>query len=433
MKKTILIIDDEEEMCLSLSEIVTSRGYHVLYTTKSNEVPELLLKHTIDMIISDVRMPDLGGIGLLKTIRDRHSNIPIIMISGYASTTDVVTAMKYGALNFYEKPLDISSLLEEIDEYLKVPDTTSADMYFTSNSKTMQDIFHIISTAAPTEAPVIITGESGTGKEKVASAIHYMSKRADNSYVKLNCAAIPDNLLESELFGYKKGAFTDAKNDKTGKFELADKGSIFFDEIGDMSLNTQAKLLRVLQEKEFEMLGGNRLIKADVRIVTATNKDLQKLIQEGKFREDLYYRLSVINIYLPPLRERMEDIDLLSNYFLKEYNSVYNKNILSISRDVLDIFHNHTWPGNIRELKNVMERSVIFCNSTTIQRENLPFQYREKNSMIHNAPDIIYENLSKQMILEALEKSGGIKQKAAEMLNIHRKTLYNRMKKYGIE
>lgn len=227
MKKTILIIDDEEEMCLSLSEIVTSRGYHVLYTTKSNEVPELLLKHTIDMIISDVRMPDLGGIGLLKTIRDRHSNIPIIMISGYASTTDVVTAMKYGALNFYEKPLDISSLLEEIDEYLKVPDTTSADMYFTSNSKTMQDIFHIISTAAPTEAPVIITGESGTGKEKVASAIHYMSKRADNSYVKLNCAAIPDNLLESELFGYKKELLQMQKMIKQGNLNWLIRGVYF--------------------------------------------------------------------------------------------------------------------------------------------------------------------------------------------------------------
>jgi len=433
MQKTIFIIDDEEEMCLSLSEIIASRGYKTLYTTVSTSVLEILSEQPIDLIISDVRMPDLGGMELLKTIAERHSNIPLIMISGYASTEDVVSAIKYGALNFIEKPLDISLLLDEIDGCLKTKKPLSENMYFTSRSKNMQDIFEIIRIAAPTEAPVIISGESGTGKEKAARAIHSMSKRSHNPYITLNCAAIPDSLLESELFGYKKGAFTDAKIDKKGKFELSDKGSIFFDEIGDMSMNIQAKLLRILQEKEFEMLGSNKLIKVDVRIITATNKNLRQLIDEGKFRKDLYYRLSVININLPALRERMEDIELLSNYFLDEYNLVYNKTIGSISDEVMDLFQNHSWPGNIRELKNVIERAVIFCNSKCIQKENLPFQYRNREIFQSNGPELLYENLSRKTIIQTLEKCGGVKQKAAEILHIHRKTLYNRMKKYGIE
>ena len=442
MAWTLLIIDDEEEMCLSLCEIFIAEGFLVETTSDPAEVISILQSRSISLILMDVRMPGIGGISLLRMIRDRWSSMPIIMISGYASTENVVRSMKYGALNFYEKPLSIPALVDEIREYLGKHAGISRELRslaLTSDSPTVQEIYRVVETAAPTTAPIIITGESGTGKERIATAIHELSDRRNKPLVKINCAAIPDTLLESELFGYEAGAFTDARRSRQGKFELADGGSIFFDEIGDMSLKTQAKLLRVLQEKEFERLGGNRLIHTDVRVITATNKEIRKLIDRGDFREDLYYRISVINIHLPPLRERMEDLMRLARFFLDFYNEQYNKHVREYSPETRAVFLSHDWPGNIRELKNAVERAVIFCEGDVIEINDLSTQYKKMEQPAAGKPSEegssltkIYDSLSRQEILDALKKTDGSRGKAAEILNIHRKTLYNRMKKYGI-
>lgn len=439
MLKKILIVDDELEMCLSLSEILEANGYKVLYTTHSTEAINLLKQEEFSLILMDIRMPELGGIDLLKDVCDQFPDLHKIMISGFASVDNIVTSMKYGALNFYEKPIDIPSLLEELNTLKKQVTNNSikSSIFMESNNPKMREIFQIVHTAAPTNAPVIIRGESGTGKEFIASCIHQLSPRRDKPIIKMNCAAIPDSLLESELFGYVAGAFTDAKESRKGKFEQANGGSFFFDEIGDMKMSTQAKLLRVLQEQEFEQLGGDKSIKTDIRFICATNKDFDELIQNGEFREDLYYRFSVININLPPLRERREDISLLVNYYINHYNKEHNKNISGLDSEVEALFLNHDWPGNIRELKNVLERASIFCPDKLISMKYLPKQYQTRTTITneilstHNLKKVT-DNLSKQVISEALESVGGSRQKAAELLNIHRKTLYNRMKKYGL-
>jgi len=432
----ILIVDDEIEMCLSLSELLKSNGFKAIYSSNPFDVQKILKNDIIDLIIMDIKMPGIDGINLMKNIKREGHSIPVIIISGYASVNNIVQAMKYGALNFYEKPVNIKSLLQEIKHLFKVKERINEDFceynILTQNKK-MLEIKNNIKKAAPTDASVFILGESGTGKELIANAIHYSSKRKDKPFIKINCAAIPDNLLESELFGYEQGAFTDARKDREGKFELANGGTIFFDEIGDMSISTQAKLLRVIQEKEFEKLGGNKNIKLDVRIIAATNKNIEDLISINNFREDLYYRLSIINIEVPPLRERKDDVLLLIKYFIEFFNKIYSKMIESISNEVKEKFIIHNWPGNIRELKNCIERAVIFCEKKQITIEDLPEQYRKSNEKENNLFESAYNSISKQMILDALDKSNGIKNKAAKLLNIHRKTLYNKMKKLGIE
>lgn len=438
-----MIVDDEKEMCLSLSEILSANGYCSLFYTEPEKALEYLKKETPDLILTDYRMPGIGGLELLQNISEMNRKIPVVMISGFGSVDAVVQAMKYGALNFYEKPLDIETLLQEIAEFFaRKKESVSQEkreIYLRSQNPRMQEIFKIIEMAAPTNAPVIITGESGTGKEFIASAIHNLSERKNKPYLKMNCAAIPDNLLESELFGYEQGAFTDARKSKKGKFELANGGSLFFDEIGDMSLNTQSKLLRILQEQEFEKLGGTEVIKTDVRFICATNKNFQNLIDRNLFRSDLYYRISVISIQLPPLRERREDIPALCAYYIDIFNRQYQKNVKALSSAVEAFFLTHCWPGNIRELKNVLERSVIFCQGDYIESSHLPRQYQqdvnsceEMDNPDRNKLEGLYNSLSRQVIVDALEQSGWSRQKAAETLNIHRKTLYNRMKKYGI-
>ncbi len=440
MKYSILIVDDEVEMCKSLSEILQTHGYTVTYTTNPLKVKSILQRDIIDLVIMDIKMPQLSGIDTLKAIKKDKKNTDIIMITGYPSVDSAVRAMKYGALNFYTKPIKIPELLNEINQLAK--SRTKRDIYPESKFKyklvtinnEMLKIIETIEKVAPTDAPVIIQGESGTGKELVANSLHYKSRRANEPFIKVNCAALPDTILESELFGHEKGAFTDAIKTHKGKFELANGGTIFLDEIGDMSLNTQAKILRVLQEKEFERVGGSDILQTDIRVIAATNKDINKLIKEGKFREDLYYRLSVITIDLPPLRKRKDDILPLAKHFLRIFNKQYSKEIKDFTERVENIFLNHNWPGNVRELKNCIERAVIFCESNYITEKELPTQYQqiiEKNESF--TLDKAYDNISRDMILKALAKSNGVKQKAAEILNIHRKTLYNKMKKLGIE
>ncbi len=438
MAYTILLVDDELEMCLSLSELLRDEGYATLYVTNPLDVPSLLRQEQIDLILMDVKMPEIGGIDLLKTVKKADASIAVIMITGYPTVENAVRAMKYGALNFYTKPLKLPELLREIHElaatrarHRSVAPDPSCQL-ITRNAG-MQKILKTIEKAAPTAAPVLITGESGTGKEVAANALHHFSQRADKPFIRVNCAALPDDLLESELFGHEKGAFTGAVKERKGRFELADTGTIFLDEIGDMSLKTQSKILRVIQEQEFERLGGTKSIHTDIRIITATNKNLKKLLALEKFREDLYYRLSVITIHLPPLRERKDDIPLLVDYFIEHFNQVYQKQIRGLREDVRGLFEQHEWPGNVRELRNCLERAIIFCEQDQIGVSELASQYAE---LIERQPvntyEEAFESLNREIILDALDKSQGVKKKAADLLNISRRTLYNRMKKLGI-
>ncbi len=361
------------------------------------------------------------------------------MMTGFPSIENAVESMKYGALNFYVKPIDLQELLKEIkllaDSRNNIVRRSIHSTIITQN-RSMEKILEEVTKVASTNAPVLIIGESGTGKELVASSIHYQSRRARRPYIKVNCAAIPDNLLESEIFGHEKGAFTDAVKERTGKFELAHKGTIFFDEIGDMSLTTQPKILRVIEDGEVQRLGSSHFIHTDVRVISATNKDISQLIEEKGFRDDLYYRLSVVTISLPPLRERKDDLILLTDYFLDKFNQIYDKKVRFLSDEIKSLFLTHSWPGNIRELKNCIERAVIFSESddTEFKKKLLPSQYREiKPEYYADNLDELYDTLTREKIIEALAKSNGVKHKAAELLNIHRKTLYNKMKKLGIE
>ncbi|RKX94963.1 MAG: sigma-54-dependent Fis family transcriptional regulator [Spirochaetes bacterium] len=439
MDFNILIIDDELEMCLSLAELFESRGYRAQYATGTRDAETLLKREFFDLILLDIRMPDGNGVDFLNTIQNGDRTIPVIMISAFASVDNVVKAMKYGAVNFYSKPIDMPALLEEI-AIISSGNNSSSDSgdgrsALLTRTPGMEEIFKLIEKAAPTDVPVIITGESGTGKELAANAIHAGSTRKGSSFIKLNCAAIPETLMESELFGHERGAFTDARERRKGKFEQASGGTIFFDEIGELNSGTQAKLLRVLQEKEFERLGGSETISTNVRVLAATNKNLRQMVKQGSFREDLYYRLSVITLELPPLRERSGDVPVLTSYFLKLFNKRYNKKIEGVDEKTRRLFSSHDWPGNIRELKNCLERAVIFCEEKSIGLSDLPKQYSEavlertlNGTVLVEATD----NLTRELIQDALDRSDGQKQLAAEILNIHRKTLYNKMKKLGM-
>ena len=346
--------------------------------------------------------------------------------------------MKYGVLNIFTKPLKLAELLSEIEQVARTPRLSPTDPKrgrIISSDGVMNELMSLVEKAAPTDAAVIITGESGTGKELVADIVHSMSSRREKPYIKINCAAFPESLIESEMFGHEKGAFTDAKERHVGKFELAGEGSIFLDEIADMSLNTQAKMLRVLEEKRFYRIGGTELVSANCRIIAATNKDLELEINAGRFRDDLYYRLSVITLHLPPLRERRNDILELARYFVSFYNSVYSKNITVIEDELLDLLMLYQWPGNVRELKNFMERAVIFSDSDIIGPDTIPNQYKKifAKSPTKLEPEEHYSEKARKIILDALNQSEGKKQEAAKLLNISRKTLYNRMKKLKLK
>jgi two-component system response regulator AtoC len=435
MSFEIMIVDDEAEVCLSLGELLNSKGYGVHRVEHPEEVMPLLEREPIDLIIMDVRMPSIGGIDLLKLVRQRHALLPVLMISGYASVENAVRAMKYGALNFYTKPIRLPDLLREIrhlEHSVRFGRPKGEADRIATSSPTMKKVLSLVEKAAPTEASVIIMGESGTGKELVADLLNEGSPRRANAYIKINCAAIPDNLLESEMFGYEKGAFTDAQQQQQGKFELADGGTLFLDEIGDMSLKTQAKMLRVLQEKRFTRLGGSKPIKTDFRVIAASNHSLEQMIKEGTFREDLYYRLSVIVLQLPPLRERREDIVPIAEEFVRSFSGVYGKQVFGLSPAVADVLQKHSWPGNVRELRNIIERAVIFCEGDTIELGDLPEQYKILTARSAASPEDLTEAAAdgaRAVILEALKRTNGVKGEAARLLNITRKTLYNRMKR----
>jgi len=439
----ILIVDDEKELCVSLSEILMEEGYPTVYTSDPRETPAILARTHVDLIILDIRMPGIGGIDLLKMLRRTNPNIKVIILTGHPSIENAVLSMKYGAVNFYEKPPNLKKLLNEIREFSArdavsqaLPSVVTAQppaaRVVTSDPR-MLKILQSAEKAAAATAPVLITGESGTGKELIAEIVHEAGPRASRPFIKVNCAAIPEPLLESELFGHEKGAFTNAVAQRKGKFELAHEGTIFLDEIGDMSPATQAKILRVLQEQEFERVGGTETIHSDIRVIAATNKDLRLLIQRDSFREDLYYRLCVITLHIPPLRERPGDVEQLIDHFLRLFGAQYARTIRGLDTQTREFLLAHTWPGNVRELKNCIERATIFCEGDLVTLEDLPSQYMElEGTHLGQKLQTSFEQLNRSMILEALEKSKGKKSKAADMLNINRRTLYNRMRKLGL-
>ncbi len=441
MDYRILIVDDEKELCISLSEILTEEGFPTVFTSDPRETPAILARSRVDLIILDIRMPGIGGIDLLKLVRRTNPGIKVIILTGHPSIENAVLSMKYGAVNFYEKPPPLSKLINEIREFAALSGSAAAvpgpanqpSGRVVTNDPGMHKVLQSAEKAGATTVPVLITGESGTGKELIAGLVHESGARASKPFIKVNCAAIPETLLESELFGHEKGAFTNALAQRKGKFELASEGTIFLDEIGDMSPATQAKILRVLQEQEFQRVGGTETIRSDIRVIAATNKDLRLLIQRDMFREDLYYRLCVINLHVPPLRERSGDVALLIDHFVRLFSAQYTKPIQGLDDQTREMLLSHSWPGNVRELKNCIERAVIFGEGELITLDDLPFQYAELDA-IHLGRKLQggYEQLNRSMILEALEKSKGKKSKAADMLNITRRTLYNRMRKLGL-
>ena len=437
-------------MCDSLSRMLSTHGYEVVAMQDPKKAFDRIQKHQPDLLITDLKMPEVSGISFLQNLQRNNIHIPTIMISGYASVENVVQAMQFGARNFYEKPLNIPKLFQEIEFYSKkcsndhsnFQNLSSLDrIRATTRDKKMQECLENVRRAAPTDVPIIITGESGTGKELFAQAIHEESSRKNNPFVKINCASIPESLLESELFGYEKGAFTDARESKPGKFEIAEKGTLFFDEIGEMSLKMQAKLLRVIQEKEYERVGSNQTRRMNVRFIAATNKDLVNSIGTGNFREDLYYRLSVIHINIPPLRQRGDDIILLAKHIIEEISAKYGKDAPRLSKEIELFFKTHPWPGNVRELKNCIERAIIFTDGLEITMEAMPEQYRKELSPENFCDDFVdignlkglYDNVCKDVILDALEKTGFSRNRTAELLGINRRTLYNKMKRLGLD
>ncbi len=434
-RSRILIIDDELEFCLSMKDLFEDSGYSCIYSTDPEKAADLLRKEKIDLVLLDYKMPRVNGIELLSCIREENSELPIILVSGYIDIETTVQAMRIGALNVLRKPVRFAQLEEEIARILNTSGGAfRSDSSIISGDKKVLEIFGSIKKVAETNAPVLITGESGTGKELIAEEIHRLSGRTQHPFVKLNCAALPESLLESELFGHKKGAFTGALENRSGRFIAAHQGSLFLDEIGDMNLLTQAKLLRVLQDGKVTVLGSDKPQNVDVRIIAATNKNLFSMMKEGLFREDLFYRLSVVHYDLPPLRERSGDILLLSSFFLEMACYEYGRKINGFDAEVEKILLFHPWPGNIRELKNCIQRAVIFCENTLISAGDLPEQYKRvgKPGWTDGYEKAI-DNINRELIEEALRKSGGKKALAAQLLKIDRKTLYNKIKKLNIQ
>ena len=453
---TILIIDDEKSMREFLSIMLEKEGYRTIAIDNGNDALKFIKDNDYDLIITDIKMPKITGIDILRESMTLHQNTPVIMITAFASTEVAVEAMKLGAHDYITKPFNvyeikiiIKNAIEKkslFDENIFLKEELKGRYHFSNivgKSEKIQKIFELIQKVANGKSTVLITGESGTGKELVAKAIHHNSNRRDKPFVSISCGAIPETLLESELFGHQKGAFTSADSDKKGLFEIADGGTFFLDEVTEAPPSIQAKLLRVLQEKEFKRVGGVKDIKVDVRVIAATNKNLHKLIEEGKFREDLYYRLNVIPIELPSLRERKVDIPLLVSHFINKYNSINKKGIKGIRPEAMEMLERYIWRGNVRELENVIERAVTLETNDNIQADSLSDEIRnyrvehlktisEIPSEGVNLEDYITK-IEKDIILSALEKTGWVKKKAAELLNMSFRSFRYKLQKYDIE
>lgn len=447
--KKILIADDEKNMRWILGKALTDEGFIVVEAADGQEALELFIDAEPDMIILDYRMPKMDGMEVLKRIKTINQKVPVIMITAHGSTDAAVEAMKLGAIDYISKPFDMEELkitikkvlnIEELNntiDYLKTRIIEAYDNRIIGSSKKMQEVFQLIDRVAGTSATVLITGESGTGKELIANAIHNKSKRKDKPYIKVNCGAIPEALLESELFGYEKGAFTGAQNRKVGRFDRAQGGTLFLDEIGDLPLHLQVKILRVLQEREFERVGGTEVIKADVRIIAATNRDLEKMVLEGTFREDLLYRLKIIPIQIPALKARKEDIPHLVDYFINKFVREMNKETITMDEDALDILTHYDFPGNIRELENIIERLVILTIDRKITVSILPKEivkeaFSKRDNFILPSAGISLEEVEESFVRQALELAKGNQTQAARLLGISRHALIYRIEKFRI-
>jgi len=446
----VLLVDDDAAHRTMLKVNLLAEGYHVIEAADGEEVLPLLKDHPVDLVLLDMKMQRMDGLTVLSLLLQAGYQTPVIMLTAFSSVESAVDAMKKGAFDYIAKPVDIGELkivieralsfraLNEENERLKEQlNEQHSFAGIIGNSPAMQEMFSTLSMVAPTDATVLITGESGTGKELVANALHHNSDRRAKPFIKLNCASLNENLLESELFGHEAGAFTGASGRRKGRFELADKGSLFLDEIGDMSLQTQAKILRVLQEGEFERLGGNDTIKVDVRLLAATHKDLQEMIETGEFRQDLYFRLSVVPVHLPPLRERGVDIPELANHFLKRFAEKNRKDIKTIHPEALNLLMQYSWPGNIRELENSIERAVILCLGEQITPKELPPHLLSDEvraiSRSHEEEGFTLRDMEREVIRSTLEKTGNNKSQTAKLLGVARQTLLNKIKEYGLE
>jgi DNA-binding NtrC family response regulator len=450
----ILIVDDELNMRLVLQAMLKKEGYAVTTASNGMEALKILKADQMDIVVTDLKMPKLDGMGLLGEIIRDYPSIPVIIITAHGTIATAVDALKKGAFDYITKPFEQDELKQVIqkavktrrldeDEALLNPD--DIDRYgIIGSSDRITEIFETIKRVAPTTTTILITGETGTGKELIARAIHRNSPRKNNPFIKINCAAIPESLMESELFGYEKGAFTGAATKKQGRFELAHKGTLFLDEVGELPKDMQVKLLQVIQEQEFERVGGLQTIKVDVRLITATNRNLFEDVKDGRFREDLYYRLNVIPAHLPPLRERKEDIPVLIDFFIEKFNKKLDRSVKYIDEKVTNLLIQYSWPGNIRELENLVERMILMARGDTIVFADLPSELKttiESDSTnpsgIRQKPfkDIMknhMEDIEKQMIISVLEECGNNVTRAAKQLGLSRKGLQLKMMKYKL-
>ncbi|PIV82823.1 MAG: hypothetical protein CO150_02000 [Nitrospirae bacterium CG_4_9_14_3_um_filter_53_35] len=445
---SILVVEDEEKMRELLQKILLTEGYLVQTASNGSAALSMIEEHSFDIVLTDVKMPGLGGIELLKAVRGISKETYVIIMTAFGTIDSAVEAMKQGAYDYISKPfkmdeirilmnkiLDEKALRHEVNSLRREVNRRYQYSNIIGKSKGMQEIFELIERVSDGKSTVLIQGRSGTGKELVAKAIHYNGPRKDKPFMAVNCSAIPETLLESELFGHVKGAFTGAVTTKTGLFEEADGGTLFLDEIGDLSLSMQVKLLRVLQEREIKPVGGTESKKIDIRLITATHQDLAEKIRQGTFREDLYYRLNVINIIIPPLKDRPEDIPLLARHFLNLYAKENNRSGMTVSREVLEAFINYPWTGNVRELENIIERAVILCKGNEITLEDLPPHFLKESRESLEKTDLSslsLDEVEKEHIQRVLESVGGHKMKAAEILKIDRRTLYRKLQSYNL-
>ena len=455
-QRTILVADDDAAIRSLLKQVLGDEGYAVVEAATGTEVLEGVKTSNPDLVIMDVRMPELDGIEALQKVKTMAPRTNVLIMTAFGTSNHAIKAMELGAFDYITKPFELDKISHTVKRAFQYQDLTQEvevlrdeisslvqTERIVGNSAAMQEVYKTVGKVAKSDATVLITGESGTGKELVAEALHYNSSRRSGPLVKVSCAALPETLLEAELFGHEKGSFTGAMAMRKGRFELADKGTIFLDEIGEMSLPTQTKLLRVLQERKIERIGSAIPIKVDIRIICATNKDLQKLVEQQKFRADLFYRLNVINIHMPPLRERKEDVSALVEHFLAKHRYSASAQPASISEEALKRLEEYDWPGNVRELENVVERAVVLSRGQIITSRELPFGDHEgEHDGEHEGEDLSTEKsffkksvaqFEKDLIMKALRDAGGNRSKAAEMLGIYRRLLYAKIKEYGLE
>jgi DNA-binding NtrC family response regulator len=447
--QAILIIDDELQICESISMILDYEGYDVLFTTSANDGLDKFSSKDFAAVLLDIQMPEMNGFEVLKRIKEQKPAASVIIISAHGSVDNAIKATRLGAFDFLEKPIDRDKLLISVrnateNSSLKIENEEIkkvwlGDEVILGKSKAIQNVLNLIDKVAPLDTRVLITGENGTGKELVARAIHKKSERKDKPFVEVNCAAIPNELIESELFGHEKGSFTGAVQQRIGRFELANKGTLFLDEVGDMSHQAQAKVLRAIEDGKIERVGGGKKIDVDVRLIAATNKNLKEEIEKGNFREDLYHRLNVIPIIVPPLRERLEDIPILINHFTNDISIKHKKPVTKFSDDAIRILQNQSWTGNVRELRNIIERIIIIVDKKEITAKDIEFMFAGNQQSVNELVDTsnsfqeFKEKAERVFILKQLRANDWNISKTAEILDIQRSHLYNKMKKYGIE